>query len=332
MLRHWMRQKGLILLAAWYCCTAATAATWRLDDGQEWQPVATDPREEYVHAIAELKDLVRTGDTRAVRAALAQLREEFPQYVGPDLDLFIDGELLYWRDRYGKAMAKYEKLLKDSPASEFAQPAMERQFDIAQAYLEGRRRTVFGFIRISGRAEGIEIMERLSDRDGLEDPDGIGLRAALAVAEHYEARSQYLQAYLKWAEIASYWDTGPIGQRALLRMAANNLAAYNVHPPEKRPRFDASRLVTARTYFQRYQARYPEDAERLGIAERILEIDEQMAYKQLAIGQYYQRVRQTRAAHFYFRLVVADWPETEAARIAEDILKEYADDEQAWEE
>lgn len=331
MLQHWMRQKGLIAVVLLCAGTAAVSThagtTWRLKDGQQWQPVAADPREEYLHAVAELKDIVRTGDSKAVKGALSQLKEEFPQYVGPDLELFIAGELQYWKDRYGKAMAKYEKLLKDSPASEFAAPAMDRQFDIAKAYLEGRKRTVLGFIRFSGRAEGIEIMERLSDRAGLEDPNGVGLRAAVEVAEHYEARGQYLDAYLKWSEVASYWETGPIGKRALLRMAEDNLAAYNVHPLKKRPRFDASKLTTARTYFERFLARYPEDAQRLDVPQKIAQIDEQMAYKQLTIGQYYRRVGKTEAAGFYFDLVVKNWPTTAAAEAAGEALRERTNDE-----
>jgi hypothetical protein len=310
-----------MVLAALFCCTAATAATYRLKDGQRWQSVASEPREEYVHAVTELKDIVRSGDTEAVKAALAQLKEAFPQYVGPDLDMFIEGELQYWKNHYARSMAKFEKLLKDSPGSEFAQPAMEREFDIGQAYLEGRKKKILGFINISGHAEGVEIMERLSDRDGLEDPDGVGLRAAVAVAESYEARAEYLEAYLKWSEIASYWETGPIAKRALFRMAANNLAAYNAHPTEKQPRFDASKLTTARTYFERFQVRYPEDAKRLEIAQRIAEIDEQMAQKQLYVGQYYDRVGKTGAANFYFKMVVENWPTTAAAETAKTSLE-----------
>ncbi len=326
-----MRYKGLILLAALCCGTVAAAATWRLKDGEEWQPVETDPREEYLHAIAELKDLVHSGDAKAMKEALRQLKDEYPQYVGPDVDLFMEGELRYWKDRYAKAMAKYEKLLKDSPASEFAQPAMDREFDIGKAYLEGRKKTVLGFIRISGHAEGVEIMERLTDRSGLDDPNGVGLRAAVAVAESYEARGRYLEAYLKWSEIASYWETGPIGKRALLQMAENNLAAYNVHPPNRRPRFDASKLTTARTYYEKFLTRYPEDAKKLDVPQKMAEIDEQMAYKQLTVGQYYQRVGKTQAAAFYFGMVAEKWPATAAAQTARDALKENADGGQAGE-
>lgn len=322
MQKHWMWLLALVACVIVSCTFSATAKTWRLGDGEEWESVAADPEEQYLHAVAEIKKLAQAGEAREVKEALAQLREEFPDRVGPDLELFIQGELRYWQDRYMKALAKFEKLLKDYPGSRFALPAMEREFDMAQDYLQGRKKTVFGFIRLSGYAEGVEIMERISDRAGLDEPNGVGLRAALAVAEHYEAREKYREAYLKWSEIASYWDTGPIGKRALYRMAEDNLAAYNEHPPQERPYFDASKLTTARTYYERFQALYPEEARENDVAEKIRQIDEQMAFKQYTIAKYYRRTGEPRAANLYFNMVVQNWPQTEAAARARDALAE----------
>ncbi len=297
------------------------AETWRLKDGEQWESVAADPQEQYLHAVAEIKELAREGETKAVKAALEQLEEEFPDRIGPDFELFILGELQYWRGHYSKALKKFEKLLKDYPTGEYAGTALEREFDMAQDYLQGRKKTVLGFIRISGYAEGVEIMERISDRAGLDEPNSVGLRAAIAVAEHFEAQEEYLHAYLKWSEIASYWESGPIGKKALYRMAEDNLAAYDQYPPDERPYYDASKLDTARTYYQRFLALYPEEARQKEVPEKLRQIDEQMAYKQLTIGRYYRRTGERRAANLYFDMVVQNWPQTEAAALARQALE-----------
>ena len=128
---------GLAVCVALSCCPSATAETWRLKDGDHWQSVASDPQERYLHAISELKELARAGDGAQVKEALKQIKEEFPDRVGPDLDLFINGELHYWRDRYGKALREFEKMLKNYAGSEFSPPALQREFDMALAYLGG---------------------------------------------------------------------------------------------------------------------------------------------------------------------------------------------------
>lgn len=322
-----VRNTSLAVCMALLCLGATAAETWRLQDGEDWQSVAADPQERYLLAISELKDLVRSASVREVKDVLAQIKDDFPQRVGPDLELFALGEREYWKDRYAKAMVKYEKLLKDYPGSEFAGPTMDRQFEIAGAYLAGRRKTVLGVFRIRGYAEGVEIMERISDRAGLDEPNSVGLKAAVAVAEHFEAREKYIEAYLKWSEIASYWEMGPIGKRATLRMAENNFAAYNKPREKRQPLLDASKLATAKTYYERFALRYPQEAAQHDIPAKLKRIDEQMAYKQYTVGRYYQRVRKIEAANLYYDMVIENWPETEAARMAGQARQELADRE-----
>lgn len=320
--RAWAPVLGLTLCVVVSCCQRVAAETWRLKGGETLERVADDPQDQYLHAIADLKTLVKEGDVSEVKDALKQIKDEFPDRVGPDIELFVLGETRYWQDRYGKALVKYEKLLKDYPGSEYAGLALQREFDMAQEYLEGRKKVVLGFIPLSGSAEGIELMEKVSDRAGLDEPNGVGLRAAIRVAEYYEAQEKYIEAYLKWSEIASYWETGPIGKRALYRMAEDNLAAYNYPPEELRANYDASKLTTAKTYYQKFLLLYPEEARQNEVPQKIEQIDEQMAQKQYTIGQYYRRTGEKRAANLYFDMVVQNWPKTEAAALAKEALEE----------
>lgn len=308
------------------CCLGAAATeSPRVQNDGGAPSVPGGPQERYLLAISELKESVRSASVAEVKDTLARLKEDFPQHVGPDLELFAMGELEYWKDRYARAMVKYEKLLKDYPGSEFAGATMDRQFEIATAYLGGRKKTVLGLFRIRGYAEGVEIMERLSDRAGLDEPNSVGLKAAIAVAEHYEGREKYIDAYLKWSEIASYWEMGPIGKRAILQMAENNFAAYNKPREKRQPLLDASKLATAKTYYERFAMRYPEDAAKHDIPAKLKRIDEQMAYKQYTIGRYYHRVERIEAANLYYDMVIENWPNTEAAEMARQARQEIAD-------
>lgn len=313
---------GLALMVGVSCCHIAAAKTWRLKGGEVLEVVSDNPQDAFGQTIEEIKKLVKEGDVKEVKEALRQIKEEYPDRVGPDLELFALGEVHYWSDRYGKAMTKYEKLLKDYPGSEYAGLALQRQFDIAQEYLQGRKKKVLGIFKLSAYNDGVDLMEKVSDRAGLDDPNSIGLKAAIAVAEYFEAREKYIEAYLKWSEIASYWESGPIGKRALYRMAEDNLAAYNRHPPEERANYDASKLATAKTYYQKFLLLYPEEGKQNEIPQKIEQIDEEMALKQYTIGEYYRRTDKPRAARLYFDMVVQNWPKTEAAAQAKVAIEE----------
>ena len=320
MSKYRMRFIVLAVAVAMSAPLTATADTWHLEKGRQWKPLSAEGKDKFLLAVAEAKKLVNTGQTRAARKAFAALKEDFPEIAGPDLDLFIKAELHYCRGRFSSALRNYEKLLKKHPESELRQAALDRQFAIATAYLAGQKRTLLGVFKIGGYAEGIRIMEKITDpdRSGFDTP--LGMKAAVATAKAYEQRREFNEAYLKWWEISLEWETGPIAKDALLAMARCKRAVYNRHPEHKRPLYDASNLRTARSNYQRYKLLYPEDAEEIGVDEIMEETNEQLALKQLTIGQYYETIGNEASARLYYEMVVSDWPGSKAAETAKEML------------
>ena len=186
--------------------------------------------------------------------------------------------------------------------------ALQRQFDIASEFLAGRKKTILIF-RVRAYDDGVRIMEKISDRTGSAD---IAKKALLAVAHSYEKRKKYEEAYLTWSQISSRWPTGQTGKDALLGMAKNKYATF------RGPYYDASGLVSAKSYYENYKLRYPDDAQRLGIDKILLKINEQLAEKNLLIANYYKKTGQPIPANMYYKMVVDNWPDTVAANNAKE--------------
>jgi outer membrane protein assembly factor BamD (BamD/ComL family) len=304
-----------VLLAA---SSTVSADTWHLVNGKVWKEVSGDPNSRLQAAIAEAKMFVNMGQTEEAREAFEAIKKDFPDVAGDDFDTFVKAELYYSKRQYVQAVRSYDKLLTDHPKSTLCQAALEREFAIGTAYLGGRKKVVLWVIKLSGYSEGVHIMEEITDRAGITSP--LGIKAALAVAKSYEERRMYDDAYLKWWEISLEWQTGTVGRDALLGMARCKLASYDKEPPPKRPNYDASRLRTAKSCYERFKLLYPEQAKEIGVDQKLKEIDEQLARKQLSIGQFYQRVGLRRSANLYYGMVVSDWPGTRAAETAKELL------------
>ena len=253
---------------------------------------------------------------RDAEQVLAAIRLEFPQMLALDLAPLLKAEDYLARNKWLKAAKVYEGLLEDYPDSPLKDPALKRLYKIGSAFLDGRKKSVLRLFRVRGYPEGTEILEVVTDELGLEDPNGMGLRAALAVAQSHEKREQHEDAYLKWLEISTVWQSGNLGQQTLLGMARNKWAVYNTPSPKRRALFDGTSLKAARSYYDRFSTTFPEKAEELRIAEVIAEIDEQIAHKELSIGRYYRRTGKKQAANIYYDMVIANWPDTEAAQEA----------------
>jgi outer membrane protein assembly factor BamD (BamD/ComL family) len=301
-----IEKRSIILLLSFLALISCEGAeTWHLDKGNDWKQVQPETEDRYLTAVAGIKELINNSKTKQVRRAYDSLKQEFPQIQGPDLDAFIKAELLYAKRKFNKAVREYDNFLDKYPESELYQVALDRQFSIAQAYLAGQKRTVLKIFRIRGYAEGEKIMDTISDRAGIAP-----------LAQSNEEREKYEDAYLRWSQVLSKWPTGQTGENALLAMARCKYLAYNG------PRYDVSDLVSARTYYQNFQSRYPEDAKELGIDARIKNIDELLAEKQFKIAQFYQKTGNTDSADFYYKTILEQWPNTSAGKISEREIKD----------
>lgn len=318
MFKYTTRYSVLAALVILSVSSAVPANTWRLEDGQSWKDVSANDKDRFLLAAAAIKKLVDTHQTEAARQAFDALKQDFPDITGPDLDVFIKAEIYYCRGKLAKAVRNYDKLLSEYARSNFRQAALEREFEIATGFLAGQKKTVLGIFKMRRYGEGIKIMEKITDRVGFDK--SMGMDASLAVAKNYEERKKYNEAYLKWWEISLHRDKGPIGRDALLAMARCKRAVYNKHPEEKRPNYDISCLSTAKSCYERFRLLYPKDASELNVDTILKEINEQLAEKQLSIGRYYQRVGNRQAANLYFDMVAKDWPGSEAAQTAKEML------------
>lgn len=302
-----------------------SAETWRLSEQGQWKAVSAEDK--YLLAVAEIKKLVSMGETEAVEQAVDKLKRDFPGIAGPDLDAFMKAEMLYSKGQFTKAARSYDKFLEEFPSSEFYEAALSRQFAIGTAFLGGQKKKVAkGMFEIKGYAAGARIMEKISDRA----PDApIGVKAAVAVAQSLERRGKFSEAYHKWSEISSRWPTGQIAEDTALGMARCKHAAY------KGPKYDASNLVSAKSYYESFKLRYPAEAAELGVDGILEQIEEQLAYKQFSIGRYYQQTGGKQSANVYYQMVMDNWPGSKVAEMARRAMNEKktsAEEGKKWKE
>jgi outer membrane protein assembly factor BamD (BamD/ComL family) len=314
--KHLMIALALILTPAAF--PRIPAETLQSNNDQGMEAVSAEEWDQFLTELTEAKRPVNTGQTKSARKAFESLKEKFPNVSGIDLDMFIKAELLLSQRKLSKAARTYDKLLTDYPRTKLRDEALDRLFSIGSAYIGGQKIRVLGLFKISGYAEGVKIMEKVTDHAGINSK--MGVDAAISVARYYEKKKKYQEAYLKWWEVSLEWQTGSIGRDALLGMAQAKQNIYDSNPVKKRPYYDAGCLRSARSYYERFRLLYPEDAKKINVGEILDQIYEQLAYKEYTIGRYYQRTDHPQAANLYFNMVVSDWKGSSAAKMAEDVL------------
>ncbi|MHC4387930.1 MAG: hypothetical protein ACYSX1_04910 [Planctomycetota bacterium] len=324
----------LALVASLSALSTASPESWRLTKDKEGavdiEAVSAQSRQDqYMLAVAKLKELLNSGKCKAAQKALQQLKKDFPEIIAPNpravnaFDAFVEAEMLFCKGKFTKAVRMYNRFLDKyrQETTELAEVALDRQLSIATAYLSGRKRKVLLFFKMRGHATGIRIMEDIIDREGLGTP--IGLKAAKAIAANYEKRKRFDDAYHWWSLIFPEWEMTEFGKEALFAMARCKHSAY------KGPKYDASTLTAARNHYINFKERYP--SENIEVDKRLKQINEQLAYKQFSIGRYYQKTRtrkkepdEINRANLYYQMVKVKWPGSTAAKMADQEVKEQA--------
>jgi tetratricopeptide (TPR) repeat protein len=297
-----------VLFCGVLCNIGLHGDTLHLKNGQEWTDISNTPEGRYLVAIARFKQLIATGDSDGAILELLALKAAHPEMAGPDFDIFVEAEVLFADGKWFKAVRKYNKMLDGWPESPLYETALERQFSLGIAFLNGHKREVLKVLKLSAFDDGDAVMRDIADRAG-DAP--IAKRALISLAQGYEKKGEFIEAYLVWLDISSRWSNSELGTTAVLEMAQDQHSAY------KGPNYDHTGLKSARTYYESYKL-LPnrEEVAASEVDEKLKTIDEQLAYKQYSIGEYYDRTGSSEGARLYYDEVIEKWPETSAAEMA----------------
>ena len=301
------------LLVSLFCSVASSAQTYHLSKSQQWQDVSGDDNSSYLLTVSKLKQDIASGNVEEAKEVISQLVAQHPELAGKELDSFMEADYLYSKGKLSKAVKKYKAFTKKYPESWLYEAALERQFDIATAFLSGAKRKILKIIKLSAYDDGADMMQRIANETGNEI---LAKRALQRLAESYEDRDLYLDAYNTWLQISTRWPTAQTGEDALLGMARSMYLGY------KGPKYQAASLKSAKGYYSSYARIYPEKAKELKIADIEVQIREQIAYKQYYIASYYERTGAYVAASSYCQYVIDNWPDTIASELATRKIEE----------
>jgi outer membrane assembly lipoprotein YfiO len=236
--------------------------------------------------------------------------------AAPDNDrgLFLLAEVYYQNGDRIRAFYHLDELMDKHPESKLFFPALDLQYDIADAYLKGYDSVSFFGLQLSGKEEeAIDMLFRIQERS---PGSPIAERALLRTANYYFATSQFDVATDAYSSFIRSYPRSPAIPRARLRQAFSSLAMY------RGPHFDSTPLLDARAEFRQIQSLYPDLAAEVNASQWIDKIDADLARKAYLTGDFYRRTHEPRAAVYMYRYVIQTYPNsTEAAQARRDLAR-----------
>lgn len=295
-----------------------TRRTWDLTAGQwrENQAPATQRAPEPVLDRAE--QLIDRRDYK--QAWDLSLQWVLANKHSPNRDRglhLIARSLFGYGDRI-KAFYYCDELLDTYPESPLFPAALELQYRIADAYLDGYKRRWFGVPVFYAKEEGVEMLYRIRNR---APGSPLAEKALLRTADHYRFDGQFDFASDAYAFYARQYPRSPMTPRARLWGAYCSLAQF------RGVEFDPTPVIDAREQLRSIAAAYPDLAKEEGIEAILERIDEVFAKKLYATGTFYRRTNAPGAAAYTYKYLMKAHPtapETERAKMWFNELPQWA--------
>lgn len=293
-------------------CGFAFSQTLVFDADKGFSDFSQKADSQLLSKIAEFKSLVSQNKASQAKSSADELMANYPGLAKEGFADFVSSEIYYAKRNYLKAGKEYDNFLDNYPNSSLYEAALERQYDIAVAFLQGQKVRKLIFLRLSAYEEAAKMLENIADRTG---DAAIAKRALFTLAENFERRKKFLDAYQVWSDISSRWATGETGKLALFGMARS------LHSSYRGPKFTATNIDSAKSYLTTFAERYPQDAQELGVLASLELIEQQKAFKNYETAKYYVRVENVPSAEIYYDSVIENWQDSAAAQLSKKELR-----------
>lgn len=299
-------------------CAAAAAQSERLRELRydpqrgEWHEVAPPPPGTPEGDLYSVRELTRQQEYGAALRAAARFEDRYGKESEHKPNLLIArAEVFVARRNCDKAHKTLQTFLNEFGGHELTGEALRLEFLVAENYLAGVKRKVWGFIPVPAQSEGQRILDEISA--GYPEYE-IAPLALKAKADYLFRTGEFDVAEQEYARLVQNFPESRYVQYCLLSAARASLAAFSG------VEYDEGALVQAEERFREYRAQYPADAESEGIDLVLETIRSRRAEKEYSIAQYYERTEHISSAVFYYESVAQNWPDTVAGIRAQDRL------------
>lgn len=265
--------------------------------------------------LLRIEQLIREGrNAAAMKSAVKWLKANKSSPLR-DRALYLMAEALYQYGDRIKAFYYLDELMDEYPESPLYYQALEKQYQIADAFLSGYKRRLLKIPMLGAEEEAVEMMYRIQQRS---PGSPVAEKALLRTADYYYADAQYDLAADAYAAYVRSYPRSPSIPRVKLRQAYSNLAQF------RGLKFDATPVVDAQTQLQDIVATYPELAEQENLSAVLERIDATFARKLEVTADFYRRTGQPRAAAYMYEYLLKNYPNTPQAIKAQQALSKLS--------
>lgn len=310
----WLALAALLSLggAAW-----SQTDEYRLDGETGWKQQGAAATGEDDEVIAQSRRQIADDRPRQALSTLSKWIESNERSGKPQLAeaYRLRGDALLALNQEYRALYDYEVVAMKHAQSDQYPIAIQRELDIGIAYANGKRRKLWGLIRVDDAGEiAQEILVRVQER---MPGSVLAEQAAIELADYYFRKREMDLASEAYNLYLINFPAGPNRRHAMERRIYASISEFNG------PTYDGTSLLNAREQTRAFAREYPAEAQEKELDQRLVDrIDEASAAQMLDTAAWYRTVGDVAGERLTLTRLVHKHPRTVAAETGLNMLEE----------
>ncbi len=247
--------------------------------------------------LTQIREYLAEGENAKAVSLAKKFLKRNPRHSATEEVMFLAGKAQMDRGKYWKAYGWFQKQLTQFPTGKLSGQALEKEFEIADAYLGGKKRS-WGLFKISAKDEAVEILFQIAQADPNSD---LARQSLLRIARYQFGEAKFDQATQTYDQFLGLYRTAPEAPYVMAQAALSTyLSFYDIT-------YDETPLVEAQQRFSALENLYPATAKKAEASYYLADIADKRAHKRYTEAQYYQRVGREGPARYYLKIVIAEY-------------------------
>ena len=244
------------------------------------------------------------GDWAHAGASYRMVIRRFPRADIAPAALFNSGRMYEKQGKLEKAFHDYQTIVERYPRSENFEPALEAEYTIGKAYLDGRRIEVYGVPTIPSMSKAEEMFKKIVTNGPFSK---IAPLAQYGIGQALEKSGSITSAVTAYQQVVDRYPNSEVAADAMYQIGYVYLQA------SRATGYDETAAVRAQEAFEDFLVKFPNSHKAPQAQDNLKTLQGRKSNDAFNIARFYDKQRNYKAAYVYYNEVLQQQPDSQEA-------------------
>jgi outer membrane protein assembly factor BamD len=222
---------------------------------------------------------------------------------------FNSGRMYQHQGKLDAAFNEYQGLVEKYPRSSEFEPALEAEYTIAKAYLDGKRVDVYGVPTLPSMPKAQEMFRKIVTNAPFSKMAPL---AQYGIGQALEKQGSIVSAVNAYQQVVDRYPNNDVAADAMYQIG------YVYFQASRETGYDQTAAVRSQEAFEDFLVRYPNSSKVAQAQDNLKALQGRKSSDSYNIARFYDKQKNYKAAYVYYNEVLQQQPDSQEAQRAKD--------------